>query len=526
MHVQAGRGGRQEWHRGRGAAVRSPAGLHDAAASAQRRWLEQGTKTQLGVLARKAGNIERALQGGRVGWDGGGAATGKNRICCRAGQQHSTPRRCCGDTAAHGGDADTSDAALPPLPKYQPPLDSSVSCLCRICRKARRRARGEIEQPSRAKARRLPPPCKRALNRTAGQPHSGQPAPQLAWLPHRRRRTLTSERARARRRGSATRCPKSTRRRRARQCAMALRSRALPAMQLSTVSTTAEGWGGAEAACCSLQGTCLQRCAAGRPAARPQHARSPGRPPAPHAAARALTLALAGRGGAAQLLQQPGDQALALGAVHAAVAQHHRHQAAQRVLSGVLRVAERHAGGGGTAVGGWREGVWPSKARWRRPAAGSCGAEEAPVRCPRRLPAHTPAGGACARQSRPPSAARTLHGRAGRSRGAMGRRETLPAAASAPRAMPHACPQPAGLCGLAQPSAAKPTHAHTHRHPRTLHLGGGHGRGVGAGEAVVHEVQDVGGDDRVGRGLQHRLQGEHVLCGRRLWWVEGGGCRR
>lgn len=53
---------------------------------------------------------------------------------------------------------------------------------------------------------------------------------------------------------------------------------------------------------------------------------------------RARTLALAGRGGAPQLLQQAGDQAHALYAVHAGIAQHHRHQAAQRVLRRVLQV--------------------------------------------------------------------------------------------------------------------------------------------------------------------------------------------
>jgi hypothetical protein len=50
---------------------------------------------------------------------------------------------------------------------------------------------------------------------------------------------FTSDKVRARRRGSATRCPKSRSRRRAWQCAMALRTRESPAMQLSTVSTAA-----------------------------------------------------------------------------------------------------------------------------------------------------------------------------------------------------------------------------------------------------------------------------------------------
>ena len=47
----------------------------------------------------------------------------------------------------------------------------------------------------------------------------------------------------------------------------------------------------------------------------------------------------------------------------------------------------------------------------------------------------------------------------------------------------------------------------------TLHLLGAHVGGVGAGQTVEEDVEDVGGDVGVGGGLQHRLEGQHVLCG-------------
>lgn len=138
--------------------------------------------------------------------------------------------------------------------------------------------------------------------------------------------TLTSERLRARRRGSGLRCPKSTRRRRARQRAMADRRRALPARQLSTVSTTACG-GGMQRVVWVAR---MDRSGHAQPTTwldmhRIQHGwtcTNQSSPPNVSLATEAgpaprLTLALARRVGATQLIQQTSHHLLTLRTGHA-----------------------------------------------------------------------------------------------------------------------------------------------------------------------------------------------------------------
>lgn len=138
-----------------------------------------------------------------------------------------------------GGEEEASEGAA--LPKYQAlPCISSISCLCRICKEGEklgeRKAWGRGWRELRSAAAVAPTA---ARHPAAAQQRWGISSRLVPARPATQARTLTSDRERARRRGSATRCPKSTSRRRALQCASALRSRALPAMHDSTVSTTA-----------------------------------------------------------------------------------------------------------------------------------------------------------------------------------------------------------------------------------------------------------------------------------------------